>query len=145
MGIWDIVYLALVVLCAFVALISTIIAVRKRKATNKDDVQSAANENSFFEEFAYKAVELINNAENMFKKFGVNKAGELKLDNVLTKLRTYITDRGCTFDEEKWTSFIKDIVNTGNNIGHGSTVEEQSQSTGNEVVATKSNIDNVRI
>lgn len=145
MGIWDIVYLVLVVLCAIIALISTIIAVRKRKATNKDDVQSVANENSFFEEFAYKAVELINNAENMFKKFGVNKAGELKLDNVLTKLRTYITDRGCTFDEEKWTSFIKDIVNTGNNIGHGSTVEEQSQSTGNEVVATKSNIDNVRI
>ena len=145
MGIWDIVYLVLVVLCAFVALISTIIAVRKRKAMNKDDVQSVANESSFFEEFANKAVELINNAESMFKKFGVSKAGELKLDNVLTKLRTYITDRGCTFDEEKWTSFIKNIVNTGNNIGHGSTVEEQSQSTGNEVVATKSNIDNVRI
>ena len=74
MGIWDIVYLVLVVLCAFIALISTIIAVRKRKATNKDGVQSVTNENSFFEEFAYKAVELINNAENMFKKFGVKKA-----------------------------------------------------------------------
>lgn len=145
MGVWDIVYLVLVVLCAIIAFISTIIAVRKRKATNNDDVQPLVNENSFFEEFAYKAVELINNAENMFKKFGVSKAGELKLDNVLTKLRTYITDRGCTFDEEKWTSFIKDIVNTGNNIGHGSKVEEQSQSTGKQVVATDTKIDNVKI
>lgn len=145
MGVWDIVYLVLVVLCAIIAFISTIIAVRKRKATNNDDVQPLANENSFFEEFANKAVELINNAENMFKKFGVSKAGELKLDNVLTKLRTYITDRGCTFDEEKWTSFIKNIVNTGNNIGHGSKVEEQSQLTGKQVVATDTKIDNVQI
>ena len=150
MGVWDIVYLALVAVCVVVALISTIIAVRKRKATSTttdatSTVVEAADSGSFFEEFANKAIELINGVENMFKKFGIEKAGELKLDTVLTKLRTYITDKGYTFDENKWKTFIENIVSTGNNIGHGTTAEVPSQSTGNNVVSANPTIDNVKI
>lgn len=148
MGVWDIVYLVLVAVCVLIALISTIIAVRKRKATAVTDESSVVTVDespSFFEEFANKAIELINGVEGMYKKFGIKKAGELKLDTVLTKLRTYITDRGQTFDENKWRTFVENIVSTGNNIGHGTTAEVPSQSTGNDVVSVKSNIDNVRI
>lgn len=148
MGVWDIVYLVLVAVCVLIALISTIIAVRKRKATAVTDESSVVTVDespSFFEEFANKAIELINGVEGMYNKFGIKKAGELKLDTVLTKLRTYITDRGQTFDESKWRTFVENIVSTGNNIGHGTTAEVPSQSTGNDVVSVKSNIDNVRI
>lgn len=148
MGVWDIVYLVLVAVCVLIALISTIIAVRKRKATAVTDESSVVTVDespNFFEEFANKAIELINGVEGMYKKFGIKKAGELKLDTVLTKLRTYITDRGQTFDENKWRTFVENIVSTGNNIGHGTTTEVPSQSTGNDVVSVKSNIDNVRI
>ena len=148
MSVWDIVYLVLVAVCVLIALISTIIAVRKRKATIVTDESSVVTVDespSFFEEFANKAIELINGVEGMYNKFGIKKAGELKLDTVLTKLRTYITDRGQTFDENKWRTFVENIVSTGNNIGHGTTAEVPSQSTGNVVVSVKSNIDNVRI
>lgn len=148
MSVWDIVYLVLVAVCVLIALISTIIAVRKRKATAVTDESSVVTVDespSFFEEFANKAIELINGVEGMYNKFGIKKAGELKLDTVLTKLRTYITDRGQTFDESKWRTFVENIVSTGNNIGHGTTTEVPSQSTGNDVVSVKSNIDNVRI
>lgn len=148
MSVWDIVYLVLVAVCVLIALISTIIAVRKRKATAVTDESSAATVDespNFFEEFANKAIELINGVEGMYNKFGIKKAGELKLDTVLTKLRTYITDRGQTFDESKWRTFVENIVSTGNNIGHGTTTEVPSQLTGNDVVSVKSNIDNVRI
>lgn len=148
MSVWDIVYLVLVAVCVLIALISTIIAVRKRKATIVTDESSVVTVDespSFFEEFANKAIELINGVEGMYNKFGIKKAGELKLDTVLTKLRTYITDRGQTFDENKWRTFVENIVSTGNNIGHGTTAEVPSQSTGNDVVSVKSNIDNVRI
>jgi hypothetical protein len=148
MSVWDIVYLVLVAVCVLIALISTIIAVRKRKATAVTDETSVVtvdNSPNFFEEFANKAIELINSVEGMYSKFNIKKAGELKLDTVLTKLRTYITDRGQTFDESKWRTFVENIVSTGNNIGHGTTTEVPSQSTGNDVVSVKSNIDNVRI
>ena len=148
MSIWDIVYLVLVAVCVLIALISTIIAVRKRKATAVTDETSIVtvdNSPNFFEEFANKAIELINGVEVMYNKFGIKKAGELKLDTVLTKLRTYITDRGQTFDENKWRTFVENIVSTGNNIGHGTMTEVPSQSTGNDVVSVKSNIDNVKI
>lgn len=148
MSVWDIVYLVLVAVCVLIALISTIIAVRKRKATAVTDeslVVTVDESPSFFEEFANKAIELINNVEGMYKKFGIKKAGELKLDTVLTKLRTYITDRGQTFDESKWRNFIENIVSTGNNLGHGTTAEVHSQLTGNNVVSANSNIDNVKI
>lgn len=148
MGVWDIVYLVLVAVCVLIALISTIIAVRKRKATAVTDESSVVTvdeSTNFFEEFANKAIELINGVEGMYNKFGIKKAGELKLDTVLTKLRTYITDKGQTFDESKWRNFIENIVSTGNNIGHGTTAEVPSQSTGNHVVTANSNIDNVKI
>lgn len=148
MSVWDIVYLVLVAVCVLIALISTIIAVRKRRATAVTDESSVVTVDespSFFEEFANKAIELINSVEGMYSKFNIKKAGELKLDTVLTKLRTYITDRGQTFDENKWRTFVENIVSTGNNIGHGTTAEVPSQSTGNDVVSVKSNIDNVRI
>lgn len=148
MSVWDIVYLVLVAVCVLIALISTIIAVRKRKAmvvTDESSVVTVDESPSFFEEFANKAIELINSVEGMYSKFNIKKAGELKLDTVLTKLRTYITDRGQTFDENKWRTFVENIVSTGNNIGHGTTTEVPSQSTGNDVVSVKSNIDNVRI
>lgn len=148
MSVWDIVYLVLVAVCVLIALISTIIAVRKRKATAVTDETSVVtvdNSPNFFEEFANKAIELINGVEGMYSKFGIKKAGELKLDTVLTKLRTYITDRGQTFDESKWRTFVENIVSTGNNIGHGTTAEVPSQSTGNSVVSANSTIDNVRI
>lgn len=148
MSVWDIVYLVLVAVCVLIALISTIIAVRKRKATAVTDESSGVTVDespSFFEEFANKAIELINSVEGMYSKFGIKKAGELKLDTVLTKLRTYITDRGQTFDENKWRTFVENIVSTGNNIGHGTTAEAPSQSTGNDVASIKSNFDYVRI
>lgn len=148
MGVWDIVYLVLVAVCVLIALISTIIAVRKRKAMAVSDESSVVptdESTNFFEEFANKAIELINGVEGMYNKFGIKKAGELKLDTVLTKLRTYITDKGQTFDESKWRNFIENIVSTGNNIGHGTTAEVRSQSTGNNVVTANSNIDNVKI
>lgn len=148
MGVWDIVYLALVAVCVLIALISTIIAVRKRKAnvvTDEDLVVTVDESPNFFEEFANKAIELINGVETMYNKFGIKKAGELKLDTVLTKLRTYITDKGQTFDESKWKSFIESIVSTGNNIGHGTTAEVSSQPAGNSDISVKSNFDNVKI
>ena len=148
MSVWDIMYLVLVAVCVLIALISTIIAVRKRKATVVTDESSVVTVDespNFFEEFANKAIELINGVEGMYNKFGIKKAGELKLDTVLTKLRTYITDRGQTFDENKWRIFVENIVSTGNNIGHGTTAEVSSQSTGKSVVSANSNIDNVKI
>lgn len=148
MSVWDIVYLVLVAVCVLIALISTIVAVRKRKATavtDESSVVSIDESPNFFEEFANKAIELINVVEGMYNKFGIKKAGELKLDTVLTKLRTYITDRGQTFDENKWRTFVENIVSTGNNIGHGTTAEVPSQSTGKSVVSANSNIDNVKI
>lgn len=148
MSVWDIMYLVLVAVCVLIALISTIVAVRKRKATavtDESSVVSIDESPNFFEEFANKAIELINGVEGMYNKFGIKKAGELKLDTVLTKLRTYITDRGQTFDENKWRTFVENIVSTGNNIGHGTTAEVPSQSTGKSVVSANSNIDNVKI
>lgn len=148
MSVWDIVYLVLVAVCVLIALISTIIAVRKRKAmavTDEASVVTVDESPSFFEEFANKAIELINSVEGMYSKFNIKKAGELKLDTVLTKLRTYVTDRGQPFDESKWRTFIENIVSTGNNIGHGTTAEVSSQSTGNSVVSANPIIDNVKI
>ena len=153
MDIWDYVYIGLVVLCIIIGIISTIIA-RKNRARSKISTESsteAFSETSmndalcFYEEAVRKTIELVNSAENMFNKFGISKAGELKLDHVLTKLRTFFADNNKTFDECYWKIFVENIVSTGNNIGHGTAAEVPSQSTGKSVVSANSNIDNVKI
>lgn len=120
MAIMDIVYLALVVICVIISLISTIIAMRKRKAnaTSVDPVEST-DSGSFFEEMFIKTTELMGNAEFMFKKLGISDCGELKLDNVLEKLRSYAQSKGYTFDETKWKSVVNYLVSFANDIGHG--------------------------
>ena len=101
-------------------LITAIVAVikKQRKPVVGDDLDvSDDSDISLFEKIATSAIQFIGEAEKSFNNLIGNsdkKAGTMKLDNVLSKLRQLCGDLDFDFDIQYWTNFVNKIVENMN-------------------------------
>lgn len=101
-------------------LITAIVAVikKRRKPIVGEDLDvSEDSDISLFEKIASSAIQFIGEAEKSFNNLIGNsdkKAGAMKLDNVLSKLRQLCGDLDFDFDIQYWTNFVNKIVDNMN-------------------------------
>lgn len=101
-------------------LITAIVAVikKQRKPIVGDDLDvSDDSDISLFEKIASSAIQFIGEAEKSFNNLigdSNKKAGTMKLDNVLSKLRQLCGDLDFDFDIQYWTNFVNKIVDNMN-------------------------------
>lgn len=118
---WDTI-VAWVIRCIILlyVLITAIVAVikKRRKPVVGDDLDvSDDSDISLFEKIASSAIQFIGEAEKSFNNLigdSNKKAGTMKLDNVLSKLRQLCGDLDFDFDIQYWTNFVNKIVENMN-------------------------------
>lgn len=117
----EIIYLVALAAIVIYAIVVTSFNVIRKKKTKKAQTDTGVVEpvedKSFFEQVFEKVLDTVDLVEDKYKKLGVSSAGSFKLDDALTKIRSYCNDKGITFDEEQVTNLINKIVKVGNDVG----------------------------
>lgn len=135
-------FYAIAIVIAIVAgLIQTIIIFRRNKGTkipktSKKEEKVQLTEQVKWQDFLAimknKIIYYISIAERAFKgmKGLVDNYGDLKLENVLGKIRTDCLEQGVKYDEDYWCDYIKQI------IGFSKVVNNEKSMTDNKTDGT---------
>lgn len=89
---------------------------KKKTATNETEKEKAKMD--LFEHtlsFIQDAEKLFKNVNNIMKAQGT-PVGDLKKDNVITKLQQYAIEKGYSFDVEFWSGKIDEIISMTKNV-----------------------------
>lgn len=105
-----------VVSAVFVTIIPSIITIIK-KAKEAKEAKTEAERQAIYNEMYTEANKLIAAAEETYKQVDSllkqqsgTGAGAVKKDSVMSKLQSYCTEKGLTFDSEYWSEKIDEIV-----------------------------------
>ena len=130
MAIETIVTLGLLGVSTLISVFSLIKA-GKRKSSNTTSTDQNTNEQvgnsenscennkGFFETFQETLGSLIGNiesAENLFNAISTGKTGNLKLSDVLSKIKVDCLTKGEVFDESYWKSIIEKLISFTKNV-----------------------------
>lgn len=77
------------------------------------DETSCESDKSFMERFKETLYSLLNNidlAENLFNAISTGKTGNLKLSQVLDKIKLDFLSQGKEYDNEFWTEIVNSLV-----------------------------------
>lgn len=107
-----------VLFTSIIPLIITLVnAIRKRK-----DAKTEAEKAEAEADLLNTAILLIDGAEELYKNIDMElkrqgkSAGNVKKDNVMTKLKSYALDKNYPFDMDKWSEVVDNIVKFTKNV-----------------------------
>ena len=106
----NIIYLVLCCLSIIYAVIVTCKSYKAKKLS-KDESNQLDN-NNFFISMLDKMIEYLGNAEKVYAAFKdkTKDYGEMKLNDVLTKIQSDYIASGKVFNKDEWTNIISKVV-----------------------------------
>lgn len=133
-------YVIAIVIAIVAGLIQTIIIFRRNKGTKipktskkeeKVQLTEQVKGQDFLATMKNKITYYIAIAEKAFKgmKGLVDNYGDLKLENVLGKIRTDCLEQGVTYDEGYWRGYIEQMIGFSKVINNGENTEKFEEKT----------------
>lgn len=133
-------YVIAIVIAIVAGLIQTIIIFRRNKGTKipktskkeeKVQLTEQVKGQDFLATMKNKITYYIAIAEKAFKgmKGLVDNYGDLKLENVLGKIRTDCLEQGVTYDEGYWRGYIEQMIGFSKVINNGENTEKSEEKT----------------
>lgn len=126
----------------YVVITAIVAVIRKKRSTIEGE--ETESEMSVFEKIATSAIQFVGEVEKAYNNLvgdSDKKAGPMKLETVLSKLRQLCSDLDVDFDIQYWTDFINKIVDNMN-IKRGESIESiQVDSEDNKEMSEKKSED----
>lgn len=98
-------------------ILNIIIALARKKA--KDKTLGAEDNVSFIDKLS-KILSYVTSAEKLFNSISKNKTGELKLQDVITKLKVDCLENGKTFNEDEYNSIVNKLITFSKEVNNKS-------------------------
>lgn len=129
--IYYLIYAIVIAIVTILALVQTIVLFKKNKTEkvkkySDKEIEKAEKENlvehndfmSFMSTMTNKVMEYIMIAEKTFKGYKglIDNYGDIKINDVLTKIKQDCISAGRTFDEEMWRYFIQRLIEFTKNV-----------------------------
>lgn len=142
--IFYLIYVIAIAVMAVVAFVQTIILFAKNKktrvkessgknSTKKQNVQLTEHAGwlEFLSTMANKVIEYIEIAEKTFKGYKgiIDNYGDIKLNDVLNKIKQDCISAGRTYDEWYWKGFVERMISFTNNVNEDTTNKEVKDDT----------------
>lgn len=140
--IFYLIYVIAIAVMAVVAFVQTIILFAKNKktkvkessgkvSTKEQNVQLTEHAGwlEFLSTMANKVIEYIEIAEKTFKGYKgiIDNYGDIKLNDVLNKIKQDCISAGRTYDEWYWKSFVERMISFTNNVNEDTTNKEDTK------------------
>lgn len=133
-------YVIAIVIAIVAGLIQTIIIFRRNKGTkipktSKKEEKVQLTEQVKWQDFLARMKNnityYISIAEKAFKgmKGLVDNYGELKLENVLSKIRTDCLEQGVKYDESYWRNYIENLISFTKYVNNGKDADKSKEKT----------------
>ena len=109
MSVYNWIFIIAIILLAAIYIVTIIIKIVnyiKNKSTKNESVDLK----DVWQIVVDGALAFVEDAENVFNTISNGKAGPLKLDRVLSKIKELCLDEGVTYDKEYWTNFVESVV-----------------------------------
>lgn len=109
----NLIYLIIIAVATCSTVILTIFAWKTRKSSKGTSEEfNQLNDQNFFIKMLERMVTYLTNAEEVYKAFKgtTDKYGEMKLNDVLTKIQSDYIAEGKVFDGDKWKSIIDYVI-----------------------------------
>lgn len=109
MSVYNWIFIIAIILLAAIYIVTIIVKIVnyiKNKSTKNESVDLK----DVWQIVVNGALAFVEDAENVFNTISNGKAGPLKLDRVLSKIKELCLDEGVTYDKEYWTNFIETVV-----------------------------------
>lgn len=142
--IFYLIYVIAIAVMAVVAFVQTIILFAKNKktkvkgssgkvSTKEQNVQLTEHAGwlEFLSTMANKVIEYIEIAEKTFKGYKgiIDNYGDIKLNDVLNKIKQDCISAGRTYDEWYWKGFVERMISFTNNVNEDTTNKEVKDDT----------------
>lgn len=129
--IYYLIYAIVIAIVTILALVQTIVLFKKNKTEkvkkySDKEIEKAEKENlvehndfmSFMSTMTNKVMEYIMIAEKTFSGYKglIDNYGDIKINDVLTKIKQDCISAGRTFDEEMWRYFIQRLIEFTKNV-----------------------------
>lgn len=135
----QLLYVLAIVTAIVVGFIQTLILFRRNKgtkvkktSTKEENVQltEQVEKMDFFNTMRYKVMNYIGIAEKAYSglKGVVGNYGDVKLENVLSKIRTDCAEQGVEYDEDSWKHYINSLIAFTNEINAKDTEKKETTS-----------------
>lgn len=109
----NLIYLIVITVAAGASVILTVLMWKAKGSTKSGKTEfNQLNDQNFFIKMLERMVTYLTNAEEVYKAFKgtTDKYGEMKLNDVLTKIQSDYIAEGKVFDGEKWKSIIDYVI-----------------------------------
>ena len=109
MSVYNWIFIIAIILLAAIYIVTIIVKIVnyiKNKSTKNESVDLK----DVWQIVVNGALAFVEDAENVFNTISNGKAGPLKLDRVLSKIKELCLDEGVTYDKEYWTNFVESVV-----------------------------------
>lgn len=109
----NLIYLIIIAAAACSTVILTILTWKAKKSSKGTSEEfNQLNDQNFFIKMLERMITYLSNAEEVYKAFKgtTDKYGEMKLNDVLTKIQSDYIAEGKVFDGEKWKSIIDYVI-----------------------------------
>ena len=109
MSVYNWIFIIAIILLAAIYIVTIIVKIVnyiKNKSTKNESVDLK----DVWQIVVNGALAFVEDAENVFNTISNGKAGPLKLDRVLSKIKELCLDEGVAYDKEYWTNFVESVV-----------------------------------
>ncbi len=139
--IYYLIYAVVIAIVTILALVQTIVLFKKNKTEkvkkySDKEIEKAEKENlvehndfmSFMSTMTNKVMEYIMIAEKTFSGYKglIDNYGDIKINDVLTKIKQDCISAGRTFDEEMWRYFIQRLIEFTKNVNAPKTTKDMT-------------------